>query len=68
MSNYVPLWEYVQNDGREAFEMTYDEIKSTTGIDVDASIIRYKGEIKDYGYVIFKISAGTRTISFKKHD
>ncbi len=66
MSKYEPLWKHVQADGRESFELSFEDIKVITGIDIDASIIRSKGEIKAYGYNIVKISMGDQKILFKK--
>lgn len=66
MSKYDPLWQYVKNDGRDSLNMTFEDIRMLTGLDIDTSIIKSKNELKDYGYVVVKISMGEQKIFFKK--
>ena len=66
MSKYEPLWKYVQNDGRASFDMSFEDIRVLTGLDIDTSIIKSKNELKDYGYVVVKLSMGEHKILFKK--
>ncbi|MFV0527714.1 MAG: hypothetical protein ACK5MN_03190 [Lachnospiraceae bacterium] len=66
MSKYNALWEYVGNDGRESFRLTYDEIESIAGIPLDHSFLNFKKELKEYGYQVGKISMKEKHVTFEK--
>lgn len=66
MSKYQPLWEYIRDDGRDFFRLTYDEIAAVTGFPLDHSFLSYKKEAAAYGYNIGKISMKDRTVTFAK--
>ncbi len=55
MSKYDKLWIYIQNNGKGAFKLTFDEIRDIVGIPIDHSFLKYKKEAEGYGYRVGKI-------------
>ena len=37
MSKYESLWEYLQTDGRDTIRMTFDDIRTVLGFEIDHS-------------------------------
>jgi 23S rRNA G2445 N2-methylase RlmL len=66
MSKYESLWQYLQNDGHDTFQLTFEEIKAITGFDIDHSFLTYKKEAKEYGYEVGKISLKEKHVTFIK--
>lgn len=66
MSKYEPLWNYVKENKKENYKLTYEEIKSILGFEIDHSFLIYKQELKEYGYEVSKISMKEKTVSFNK--
>jgi hypothetical protein len=66
MSKYESLWQHLQNDGRDTFLLTFDEIKAIIGFDIDHSFLNYKKEAKEYGYEVGKISLKEKHVIFNK--
>lgn len=64
MSKYDNLWEYVSQDGRESFKLSFEEIKEIAGIPIDHSFLTYKKELPEYGYKVGKISMKGQTVEF----
>ena len=62
MSKYEPLWNYIKDN----YKLTYEEIKSILGFEIDHSFLIYKKELKNYGYKIKKISMKEKTVIFSK--
>ena len=56
MSKYEPLWKYLKENKKEIYKLSYEEIKSILGFDIDHSFLTYKKEAKEYGYEVGKIS------------
>lgn len=56
MSKYEPLWNYVRDNKKEEYKLSYNEIKNILGFDIDHSFLTYKKELLDYGYEVSKIS------------
>lgn len=46
--------------------LTYEEIKSILGFEIDHSFLTYKKELKEYGYEVGKISMKEKTVTFNK--
>lgn len=67
MSKYNTLWEYVQNNGSQTLQLTFDEIQNIAGIPIDHSFLKYKKELAEYGYQVGKISMKEKTVSFHKN-
>jgi len=66
MSKYDTLWKHLQTDGRDTFRMTFEEIKSVLGFDIDHSFLNFKKEATGYGYSVGKISLKEKYITFSK--
>ena len=66
MSKYNSLWEYVKNNGKQSFKLTFEEIQNIAGIAIDHSFLKYKKELIDYGYEVEKISMKEQTVIFNK--
>lgn len=66
MSKYEPLWNYLKENKKENYKLTYEEIKNILGFEIDHSFLSYKKELKDYGYEVGKISMKEKTIIFNK--
>ena len=45
MSKYKPLWDYLVNNKKENYKLTYEEIKKNLGFDIDHSFLTYKKEL-----------------------
>jgi hypothetical protein len=67
MSEYDPLWEHLQSDGRDTFKMNYDEIRVVLGFDIDHSFLTYKKEAAQYGCSVGRISMKEKHVTFKKN-
>jgi hypothetical protein len=66
MSKYKPLWEHLQANGSTTLKLTFDEIKSVLGFDIDHSFLNAKKEAAQYGYQVGKISLKEKHITFHK--
>lgn len=66
MSKYDKLWEYVSERNEDSLELTYDEIREYGGVPIDHSFLKFKKELRDYGYEVEKISMKKETVKFRK--
>lgn len=66
MSKYVLLWEYIKENDKEDYKLTYEEIRDILGFEIDHSFLTYKKELKEYGYEVSKISMKEQTVTFRK--
>lgn len=66
MSKYEPLWNWIKENGTDSFKLTYAEIEKIAGVPIDHSFLRYKKELKEYGYEVGKISMKEQTVIFNK--
>ena len=66
MSKYEPLWNYLKENNKDDYKLSYEEIKNILGFDIDHSFLTYKKELKEYGYEVFKISMKEKNVIFKK--
>ncbi len=66
MSKYEPLWKYLKVNNKENYKLSYTEIKTILGFDIDHSFLTYKKELKEYGYEVGKISMKEKTVIFNK--
>lgn len=66
MSKYKPLWEYLLNNNKNSYKLSYDEIQNILGFNIDHSFLTSKHELKNYGYIVGKISMKEKTIVFNK--
>lgn len=68
MSKYHSLWEYIKEKGEPSFQLTFEEIRQITGIELDHSFLNDKKELTQYGYQVGKISMKNQTIVFHQMD
>lgn len=66
MSKYEPLWAYIKENQKDNYILTYEEIKSILGFEIDHSFLTYKKKLKNYGYQVSKISMKEKTVIFNK--
>ena len=66
MSKYEPLWKYLKENNKDNYKLSYEEIKSILGFDIDHSSLTYKKELKEYGYEVGKISIKEKNVIFNK--
>lgn len=66
MSKYEPLWNYLKDNNKDSYKLTYDEIKNILGFKIDHSFLTYKKELISYGYEVTKISMKEKTVLFNK--
>lgn len=66
MSKYDKLWNYIKENDKEEYILSYEDVKDILGFDIDHSFLTYKKELKEYGYEVDKISLKNNNITFKK--
>ncbi len=66
MSKYEPLWKYLEDNNKEKYILSYEEIKNILGFEINHSFLTYKKEAKEYGYEVGKISMKERTLIFNR--
>lgn len=66
MSKYDPLWQYLKDNGRDEYRLSFDDVKDILGFDIDHSFLTYKKQAAEHGYEVVKISMKEKTIAFKK--
>lgn len=66
MSKYELLWEYLKENNKNNYKLSYEEIKNILGFDIDHSFLTHKKELKEYGYEVGKISTKEKTVIFKR--
>ena len=54
MNKYDPLWKYVKDNNCKI--LTFEEIKSILGFEIDHSFLTCKKQLKEYGFEVSKIS------------
>ena len=65
MSKYEPLWNYLKNN-KDNYKLSYEKIINILGFRIDYPFLKYKKELKEYGYEVGKISIKEQTIIFNK--
>ena len=66
MSKYEPLWRYIKENKKDEFKLTYEDIRSVLGFDIDHSFLKYKKELLEYGYEVVKISIKEKYVLIHK--
>ena len=66
MSKYEPLWNYLKENKKDKYKLSFEEIKNILGFEIDHSFLTYKKELKEYGYEVGKISMKEQIIRFNK--
>ena len=67
MSKYNPLWEYIEKSKSECLQLTFGDLKKILGFEIDHSFLTYKKELKEFGYMVSKISLKEKFIIFNKN-
>ena len=66
MSKYQALWNYIKNNNKDEYELSFKEIKKILGFEIDHSFLSYKKELLEYGYEVVKISMKEKTVYIKQ--
>ena len=66
MSKYEPLWNWLKENDRDDYKLSYEEMQEIMGFELDHSFLNYKKEAKEYGYEVGKISMKEKTVLFHK--
>lgn len=66
ISKYEPLWNYIKENNKDNYILSYDEIKSILGFNIDHSFLTYKKELTSYGYIVKKVSLKEKQIYINK--
>ncbi len=66
MSKYEPLWNYIKENNREEYKLSYEDVKNILGFEIDHSFLIYKKELIEYGYEVKKISMKEKLIFIMK--
>lgn len=67
MSKYEPLWIFLQGDGSDNIQFSFERIKEILGFEIDHSFLTYKKETADYGYTVEKISMKEQWVRFRRN-
>lgn len=66
MSKYEPLWNWLRENGKDEYKLSYEEMREIMGFELDHSFLNYKKEAQEYGYEVGKISMREKTVLFHK--
>jgi hypothetical protein len=66
MSKYEPLWNWLRENGKEEYKLSYEEMREIMGFELDHSFLNYKKAAKEYGYEVGKISMKEKTVLFHR--
>lgn len=67
-SKYVKLWEYIRNNNKEYYRLSFDDIENILGFKINHSFLNCKKELVEYGYVVKKISLKEKYVEIDKLD
>ena len=56
MSKYEPLLEYIKDNNKDEYKLSFEEVKKIVGFDFDHAFLTYKKELLDYGYEFKRLS------------
>lgn len=68
MSKYDKLWEYLKENKKDNYDLTFEEIKDILGFTLNHSFLTYKKELEEYGYKVDNISLKKKMVSFSILD
>jgi hypothetical protein len=60
MSKYEPLWRFLQSDGSELLQLSFERIQEVIGFEIDHSFLTYKKKLQTTGYSVDGISMKNR--------
>ena len=64
MSKYEPLWEFIKDNNKDNYELSFDNKKDILNFELDHSFLRYKKELEKYGYRVSKIKLKEKIVIF----
>ena len=67
MSKYTPLWMFLQQDGGDQIQFSFERIKAILGFDLDHSFLTFKSEASKFGHSVEKISIKEQWVQFCKN-
>ena len=66
MSKYKVLWEYIKENDKDEYKLSYESLENILGFKLDHSFLTYKKELNEYGYKVEKISMKEKYIIVKR--
>ena len=66
MSKYEPLWQYIKDNQKAEYKLSYEEIRNILGFDIDHSFLKYKKELLEYGYEVVTISIKEKYVLIRR--
>ena len=66
MSKYEPLWKYVEENNKDEYKLSFEEIGKITGFEFDHSFLTFKKELLDYGYEFKKLSLKEKWVKIER--
>lgn len=66
MSKYKVLWEYIKENDKDEYKLSYESLENILGFKLDHSFLTDKKELNEYGYKVDKISMKERYIIIKR--
>ena len=67
MSKYDKLWNYIKENDKEEYILSYEDVKDILGFDIDHSFLTYKKELINYGYIVKKISIKEKYVIIERN-
>jgi len=67
MSKYDQLWKHIVKEDKQSLVISFDEIKTINGIEIDHLFLNFKKELVQYGFSVGKISLKNKTVEFHKN-
>lgn len=66
MRKWDALWKWIQENGTDTFQLTFDAVEKIAGIPMDHSFLTYKQELMTYGFRVEKIYMKEKAVLFRK--
>ena len=67
-NKYVKLWEYIKDNNKEYYKLSFDDIENILGFKINHSFLNCKKELIRYGYIVNKISLKEKYVEIDKLD
>ena len=66
MSKYDKLWNYIKENNKGKYTLTFDDVNEILDFKLDHSFLKYKKELELYGYKVSKISLKEKYVIIDK--
>lgn len=66
MSKYKVLWEYIKENDKDEYKLSYESLENILGFKLDHFFLTYKKELNEYGYKVKKVSMKEKYIIVKR--